>query len=165
MLRLILVLGLILAIRQSASAAIVVLDGSFESQATVQNLPHYQMGPNGEKWGRAWNGDWTPAGLESSWRDVEAGKGVWVGGEICRTEDFSTGWKWAHTGEVFGIIKDRQTMSQTFVADVDTTGSLSWYDANRSSWRNDTWFGRPNDYSVTITDNLGNIQTIGNYTS
>ena len=165
MLRSILILSFTLVISQSASSAIIVLDGSFESQATVQNLPYYQTGPSGEKWGRAWNDGWTPAGLESSWRNIEAGKGAWVGGHICRTEDFATGWKWSHTGEVFGIIKDRQTMSQTFIADVDATGSLNWYDASRSSWRNDSWYGRPNDYSVTITDHLGNVQLIGNYTS
>ncbi|MFO0529322.1 MAG: PEP-CTERM sorting domain-containing protein, partial [Planctomycetota bacterium] len=27
------------------------------------------------------------------------------------------------------------------------------------------WFGRPNDYSVTLTDSVGNVQTLGNYTS
>ena len=157
MLRSILVLGFTLAICQSASAAIVVLDGSFENQAVSQNNP-YSLQPNGAKWGAGWNNvSW------SSWQNNFSG--AWSGGAIARTEEFATGWKWAHSGDVFGIIKDRQTMSQTFVADADATGSLSWYDANRSSWRNDTWFGRPNDYSVTITDNLGNIQTIGNYTS
>jgi hypothetical protein len=33
------------------------------------------------------------------------------------------------------------------------------------SWRGDTWFGRPNDYSVTLTDAAGVVQTIGYYTS
>jgi hypothetical protein len=56
-------------------------------------------------------------------------------------------------------------MSQTFTASADSIGTLNWFDANRSSWRGDTWFGRPNDYSVTLTDSFGNVQLIGNYTS
>ena len=56
-------------------------------------------------------------------------------------------------------------MSQTFTATEDAIGTLSWFDANRSSWRENTWFGRQNNYSVTITDSNGNVQTIGSYTS
>lgn len=140
-----------------ASASII--DGSFENQAVLQNNP-YVLQPNGEKWGASWGGsDWG----WSSWQGNFSG--AWVGGAIARTEDFAAGWKWAHTGDVFGIIKDRQTMSQTFTAAESGVGTLSWYDANRASWREHDWFGRPNDYSVTITDSLGNVQTIGNYSS
>ena len=152
----ILIVGYALASCESSKAGII-LDGSFEGQAVTQNTPYY-LQPNGQKWGAGWNNwGW------SSWQANYAGP--WVGGGIARTEEFATGWKWAHTGDVFGIIKDRGTMSQTFTAQADTTAILSWYDANRNSWRGHTWFGRPNDYSVTITDNLGNTQTIGNYTS
>jgi hypothetical protein len=66
---------------------------------------------------------------------------------------------------VFGIIKDRQTMSQVFTATESGIGTLSWYDANRAAWRDIDCYGRPNDYSVTITDSLGNMQLIGNYSS
>jgi|688.fasta_scaffold07671_9 hypothetical protein len=141
-----------------------ILDGSFENQALAQGLPSYQTGPAGELWGRPWNNGWTQEGLSSSWRDIVP-SGTWIGGQICRTEDFATGWKWAKTGVVFGIIKDRQVMSQTFTATENATGTLSWFDCNRNSWRGDTWFGRPNDYSVTLSDSLGNTQLIGNYTS
>jgi hypothetical protein len=162
---LLLIVGIVSVSHGSAMAAIVVLDGGFESQAIAQSLPYYQTGPSGQLWGRNWTGGWNPEGLASSWRSVDPGKGAWVGGAICRSEDFATGWKWAHTGDVFGVIKDRQTMSQTFVADADATGILSWYDTNRNSWREHTWYGRPNDYSVTVTDNLGIVQVIGSYTS
>jgi hypothetical protein len=136
-----------------------LLDGSFENQAVLQNNP-YVLQPNGEKWGASWgfpNSGW------SSWQANFSG--AWVGGAIARTEDFAAGWKWAHTGDVFGIIKDRQTMSQTFTATESGIGTLSWFDANRAAWRQTEWFGRPNDYSVTITDSLGNMQLIGNYSS
>jgi hypothetical protein len=146
------------------SHAQLIADGGFENQAVTQSLPYYQTGPAGELWGRPWNNGWTQEGLSSSWRDIVP-SGTWIGGQICRTEDFATGWKWAKTGVVFGIIKDRQVMSQTFTATENATGTLSWFDCNRNSWRGDTWFGRPNDYSVTLTDSLGNTQLIGNYTS
>jgi hypothetical protein len=134
-----------------------LLDGSFENQAVLQNNP-YVLQPNGEKWGAGWNNwGW------SSWQYNFSG--AWVGGAIARTEEFGAGWKWAHTGDVFGIIKDRQTMSQTFTATESGIGTLSWFDANRAAWRDIDWYGRPNDYSVTITDLLGNTQIIGNYTS
>ncbi len=134
-----------------------LFDGGFESQATLQRNP-YWLQPSGQKWGAAWNNwGW------SSWQANNAG--AWIGGGIARTEDFATGWKWARSGDVFGIIKDRQTMSQTFTATASGTGTLSWFDANRSAWRGDTWFGRQNDYRVSIIDSLGNTQTIGNYTS
>lgn len=141
----------------------LILDGSFEQQATVQNNPFYLQtsGPYaGAKWGAGWNNwGW------SSWQNNDNPAGAWSGGAIARTEDFTTGWKWARTGDVFGIIKDRQTMSQTFTATKGGIGSLNWWDANRNSWREHTWFGRENNYSVTLTDNLGHTQMIGNYTS
>jgi hypothetical protein len=134
-----------------------LLDGSFENQAVLQNN-RYVLQPNGEKWGAGWNNwGW------SSWQDNFSG--AWVGGAIAYTEEFGAGWKWAHTGDVFGIIKDRQTMSQTFTATESGVGTLSWFDANRAAWRNIDWYGRPNNYSVTITDSLGNMQLIGNFTS
>ena len=125
----------------------------------LQNNP-FELQPDGSKWGAGWgfpNSGW------SSWQNNFSG--AWTGGAIARTEDFTTGWKWAHSGDVFGIVKDRQSMSQTFTATEDAVGTLSWFDANRSSWRADTFFGRQNNYSVTITDALGNTQVIGNYTS
>lgn len=138
-----------------ASASII--DGSFENQAALQSNPFW-LQASGQKWGAAWNNwGW------SSWQNNSTGP--WVGGGIARTEEFAAGWKWARSGDVFGIIKDRQTMSQTFTAAESGVGTLSWYDANRASWRELDWFGRPNDYSVTLTDAMGNVQTIGNYTS
>ena len=99
--------------------------------------------------------------------DGDSGGGFWSGGFVARTEDFAAGWKWARSGVIFGGIKDRQVMSQTFTYNgtQEAIGSLSWYDAGRPSWRGDTWFGLPNDYSVTITDALGNTQLIGSFTS
>jgi hypothetical protein len=158
------ILAGVIGLASTDARAQSLLDGGFETQAVAQNLPSYSTGPNGELWGRPWNAGWTPAGLESSWRGIAAGS-PWVGGAIARTEDFATGWKWAKTGVVFGIIKDRQQMQQTFTASQNAIGTLTWFDCNRNSWRGDTWFGRPNDYSVTVTDNLGNVQVIGNYTS
>jgi hypothetical protein len=143
----------------------IILDGSFEDQAIAQNLPHYQV-VNGEKWGRAWNGGWNDAGLESSWRAVVSGTNtVWTGGSIARTEDFAAGWKWAKAGVVFGIIQGNQTMSQKFTATTSGEGTLTWYDANRAAWRQSEWFGRPNTYNVTLTDSGGNIQTRGTFNS
>ena len=149
----------VLALAAIAGSAVAgpVLDGSFENQAVLQNNP-YVLQPNGEKWGAGWNNwGW------SSWQGNFSG--AWVGGAIARTEEHGAGWKWAHTGDVFGIIKDRQTMSQTFTATESGIGTLSWFDANRAAWREHDWFGRPNNYSVTITDSLGNMQLIGNYSS
>lgn len=134
-------------------------DGSFENQAVLQDNP-YTLQADGSRWGSNWGGPnwgWT------SWQGNFAG--AWNGGSIARTEDFAAGWKWAHTGDVFGIIKDRQSMTQSFTATEDGVGTLSWFDANRAAWRQEDWFGRENDYSVTLTDALGNVQTIGNYTS
>jgi hypothetical protein len=146
----------------SANAALV-LDGSFENQAVLQGNPSYTPTSgafSGQPLGAGWNNwGW------SSWQGNIPGVGVWVGGAIARTEEFGAGWKWAHDGGVFGIIKDRQTMSQTFVATEGGVGTLDWFDANRPSWRGHTWFGRPNDYSVTLTDSNGGVQTVGNYTS
>lgn len=145
------------AVSGSEFASASVIDGSFETQAALQNNPFW-LQPSGAQWGAAWNNwGW------SSWQDNTTG--AWVGGAIARTEEFAAGWKWARSGNVFGIIKDRQTMSQTFTASESGIGSLSWYDANRAAWRDLDWFGRPNDYSVTLTDLLGNTQVIGNFTS
>lgn len=142
-----------------ALRADVLLDGGFEQQAVLQSNPYSQQS-DGSKWGAGWNNwGW------SSWQYNFAPSAAWTGGAIARTEEFATGWKWAHTGDVFGIIKDRQTMSQTFLATTSGIGNLEWWDANRSAWREQTWFGRENNYSVTIADNLGNVQLIGNYTS
>jgi hypothetical protein len=136
----------------------LIIDGSFEQQATIQNVRNW-LQPSGARWGAAWtNWGW------SSWSYMQPG-GAWSGGGVAFSEDFTTGWKWAHTGDTFGIVGVRSTMSQTFTADEDSIGTLSWFDANRSSWREHTWFGRPNDYSVTITDALGNVLVVGNYTS
>lgn len=139
-------------------------NGDFEGYTTAQ-VPVYQYGPGGELWGRSWNADWSPAGLASSWTYNPGGG--WSGGFVNRTEDFGAGWKWARSGVIFGGIKDRQVMSQTFTftGAGPAIGSLTWHDAGRPSWRGDSWFGLPNDYSVTITDALGNTQTIGSFTS
>ena len=95
-----------------------------------------------------------------------AGGGFWSGGFVDRTEDFAAGWKWARSGVIFGGIKDRQVMSQTFTYNgtQEAIGSLNWYDAGRPSWRTDSWFGLPNDYLVTITG-AGVTQIIGNFRS
>jgi surface protein len=138
----------------------LVVDGSFENQAVLQNLPGY-VPPSAptEVWGAGWNNwGWT------SWQDI-AGNGAWTGGAIARTEEYAAGWKRAHSGNVFGIIKDNGSMTQTFTATSSGVGTLNWYDANRASWREHDWFGRPNTYSVTITDNFGNVQQLGTYTS
>ena len=136
-----------------------LVDGGFETQAALQNLPGYVPAGSTQTLGAGWNNwGWT------SWQGVQAG-GSWVGGALARTEEYAAGWKWAHGGNVFGIIKDRQTMSQTFTASQSGIGTLTWFDANRAAWRDIDWFGRPNDYSVTIADQFGNTQTIGNYTS
>lgn len=138
-------------------APAAIIDGGFESQAVLQNNP-FTLGSNGEKLGAGWN-NWGWSSWQSNF------SGAWVGGAIARTEEYAAGWKWARSGDVFGIIKDRQTMSQTFTATESGIGTLSWYDANRAAWREIDWYGRPNDYSVTITDSLGNMQVIGNFTS
>jgi len=137
----------LLAFGGTASATALV-DGSFENQAVLQGLPGYTGGPNppGGTQGAGWsNWGW------SSWQAIAPG-GAWVGGSIARTEEYAAGWKWAQDGSVFGIIKDRGTMSQTFTATENGRMSLSWFDANRPSWKTDTWYGRPNDYSVTLTE-------------
>jgi hypothetical protein len=144
----------------AAASADIIIDGGFETQATRQSLPGYNpSSAPSQKWGAGWNNwGWT------SWQGIASG-GTWTGGVLARTEEYATGWKWAHTGDVFAIIKDRQTMSQTFTATQDAVGTLTWFDANRASWRDIDWYGRPNDYSVTVTDSQGNTQTIGTYTS
>ena len=131
-------------------SATALLDGSFENQAVLQGLPGYTGGPTppGGLQGASW-----PGGLPSTWQAIAPVAGsAWVGGSIARTEEYAAGWKWAQQGSVFGIIKDRGTMSQTFTATENARMSLSWFDANRPSWKTDTWFGRPNDYSVTLTE-------------
>ncbi len=158
-----LVFGLMATSQNSVFAGYIV-GGDFENQAVFQNLPSYQDGPNGEKWGRSWNDGWTTAGLASSWRDIVSG-GDWAGnGAICRTEDFATGWKWARSGVVFGVLQANRTLSQTFTATKTETLQLSWYDANRNSWRGDTWFGRQANYQVSVTEGMTTIAQ-GNYTS
>ena len=147
----------VLGASQNTLTASFISDGSFENQAVLQNN-RFSLQSNGEKWGAGWNNwGW------SSWQGNF--NGAWTGGAIARTEEYAAGWKWAKAGDVFGIIKDRQTMSQTFTATTSGTGSLTWYDANRASWREHDWFGRPNDYSVTLTDSLNNVQTLGSFTS
>jgi hypothetical protein len=161
-----LVTGLTAAAPTATAQPNLLQNGDFEGYNDPTKVPVYQLGPGGEPWGRAWNGGWSPAGLASSWTYAPAG-GSWSGGFVARTEDFAAGWKWARSGVIFGGIKDRQVMSQTFTYNgtQEATGSLSWYDAGRPSWRTNSWFGLPNDYSVTITDVLGNTQIIGSFTS
>jgi hypothetical protein len=142
--------------------ASLILDGSFENQAALQSTPG--TGGSGIFSGRLVGAGWNNWGW-TSWDPIDPGVGVWVGGTLARSEDFASGWKWAQDGGVFAMIRHRGTMSQTFVATEGGIGSLNWFDANRPSWRGDTWFGRPNDYSVTLTDAAGVVQTIGYYTS
>lgn len=154
----------ILMLSQATASAGYIVGGDFENQADFQSLPVYQLGPNNERWGRAWNGG--QSGDVSSWRDIVLG-GDWGGtGAICRTEDFATGWKWARSGVVFGVLQAGRTLSQTFTATNNETLQLSWYDANRNSWRGDTWFGRQASYQVSVTE-VGPSTTVaqGNYTS
>ena len=152
------VLALCGSIVASADANLLV-DGGFENQAVLQNNP-FTLQTDGSKWGASWGG---PNWGWSSWQGNF--NGAWSGGAIARTEDFAAGWKWAKSGDVFGIIKDRQTMSQTFTATESGAATVSWFDANRASWRQEDWFGRENNYSVTLTDSLGGVQNVGNYTS
>jgi hypothetical protein len=131
-------------------SATALLDGSFENQAALQSLPGYTGGPTppGGLQGASW-----PGGVPSTWQAIAPVSGsAWVGGSIARTEEYAAGWKWAQDGSVFGIIKDRQMMTQTFKATETGLTTLSWFDANRPSWKTDTWYGRPNDYSVTLTE-------------
>ena len=160
-----LVTGLTAAAPTATAQPNLLQNGDFEGYNDPTKVPVYQLGPGGEPWGRAWNGGWSPAGLASSWTYAPAG-GSWSGGFVARTEDFAAGWKWARSGVIFGGIKDRQVMSQTFTYNgtQEATGSLSWYDAGRPSWRYDSWFGLPNDYLVTITG-AGVTQIIGNFRS
>ncbi len=142
----------------SFSSQELILDGGFEQQAESQGV-RYVSQSDGSRWGAGWNNwGW------SSWNYMTPA-GAWGGGGVAFTEDFTTGWKWARSGNAFGIVGVRSTLSQTFTATQDFIGTLSWFDANRSSWREHTWYGRPNDYSVTVTDTNGNVQVIGNYTS
>ncbi len=146
------------ALSSSFSVQRLLLDGGFEQQAEAQNV-RYVSQPDGARWGAGWNNwGW------NSWNYMTSA-GAWSGGGVALTEDFTTGWKWARSGNAFGIVGVRSTLSQSFTATQDGIGTLSWFDANRSSWREHTWFGRPNDYSVTVTDTNGNVQVLGNYTS
>ncbi len=147
----------------SVCRANLIVDGGFEQQGALLNVPVYQTGPAGQPWGRNWGNPATPV----SWTYSSPLPGaVWTGGAVDRTEDMAAGWKWARTGSFFGIIKDRQVMTQTFsFTGPDSVGSLTWFDANRPSWRDHSWFGRPNDYSVTLTDSFGVMQLIGQFTS
>lgn len=142
----------------------LIQDGDFEGYTS---LVSYQTGPGGEKWGKSWC-YWSTAGdcLTSSWQNNNS-SGAWSGGQVDRTEDFAAGWKWARSGVIFGIIKDRMVMSQTFTFTgfEVSSGQLKWWDANRPSWRDNEIFGQPNPYKVTLTDNLGNQQVIGEYES
>lgn len=147
------------AVAASSASANVIIDGSFENQAALQNNP-YWLTAGGQQWGAGWS-NWGG----SSWQANVAGVGAWSGGSIARSEDFAAGWKHARTGNVFGIIQNRSTMSQTFTVTESGVYNVSWFDANRASWRNVDWFGRPNDYNVTVADTLGNSQAVGNYTS
>ena len=147
----------LLGASQNPLSAGFITDGGFENQAVSQNNP-FVLQPSGAKWGAGWN-NW-------GWSSWQANSnGAWTGGSIARTEEYAAGWKWAKEGDVFGIIKDRQTMSQSFKATTSGPGLLTWHDANRAAWRDIDWFGRPNDYSVTLTDSEGNVQTLGNFTS
>jgi hypothetical protein len=165
MLVLALVTGLAAAAPTASAQPNLLQNGDFEAYDDPFKVPVYKLGPNGEPWGRDWNGGWDAAGLASSWTYAPAG-GSWSGGFVARTEDFGAGWKWARSGVIFGGIKDRQVMSQTFTYNgtEEAIGSLNWYDAGRPSWRGDSWFGLPNDYLVTITG-AGVTQTIGSFTS
>lgn len=131
-------------------SATALLDGSFENQAVIQGLPGYTGGPNppGGLQGASW-----PGGLPSTWQAIAPVAGsAWMGGSIARTEEYAAGWKWAQDGSVFGIIQASQMMTQTFKATETGLTTLSWFDANRPSWKTDTWFGRQNDYNVTLTE-------------
>ncbi|WP_396219215.1 PEP-CTERM sorting domain-containing protein [Gemmatimonas sp.] len=165
MLGLALVMGLAAAAPTASAQPNLLQNGDFEAYNDPFKVPVYSTGPGGEPWGRPWIGGWDAAGLASSWTYAPAG-GFWSGGFVNRTEDFGAGWKWARSGVIFGGIKDRQVMSQTFTYNgtEEAIGSLNWYDAGRPSWRRDSWFGLPNDYLVTITG-AGVTQTIGSFTS
>jgi hypothetical protein len=102
----------------------------------------------------------------TSWSYIGAFSGPWSGGGIGVGGDYQSGWKNPQDGRVFGIVKDRQSLSQQFVADITTsTAMLMWYDTNRPSWRGNSWYGRPNTYSVTITDSAGGVQSLYQGTS
>lgn len=179
-------IGLVLllgAIGTGSATANLITNGDFDALTTAQ-VPACGVGnnpwpasycananPAQPLWGRPdfrWSGGWGTSTI-SSWTylPTTSTPGVWGGGFANRTEDFGAGWKWARSGNLYGGVKDRQTLSQTFMftGTVISQGSLEWYDAGRPSWDSLTWFGSPNDYSVTITDDLMQTQLIGDYTS
>ena len=150
--------------RAEANTINLLEDGGFETQGILMSVPVYSTGPSGEQWGRSWG---SPSTSVSWTANAPVAGAAWSGGSVDRTEDMAAGWKWAHSGSMFGIIKDRQTLSQTFTFSGTevSVGSLSWFDANRAAWKDIDWFGRANSYNVTLTDASGSSLLIGEYTS
>ncbi len=175
--------------------ATTILDGSFEALGSLISPTVYRYGPTDSttmnnylsrfydgsypyippagwtypnvsgapKWGAYWE---NPDSVNNTWKYNSTTGGTWSGGAVAMTEDYTTGWKWAQDGMYFGILQNRSTMSQIFTATENAFGTLTWFDANRNSWRNHESFGRQNSYSVTIQDlSDGSVQVIGNYTS
>jgi hypothetical protein len=123
------------------AGATTLLDGSFEIEGAATPVTDYCY--------RQFSSPGGPACTGGSWGPdsgvIISGSGPWGG---TTTPD----------GTYFGFIQMRSVVAQTFTADANATGVVSWIDTNRGG------FGGIQSYDVTIFD--GTTTTlIGSYTS
>lgn len=123
------------------AGAVTLVDGSFEVQGAALPVANYcyngfSAGGNPPCAAGAWGPD---GGV------IATGNGAW-GGTV--TPD----------GRFFGFVQGTSVVSQSFTADANGTGVISWIDTNRTN------NGGDQSYDVTIFDGT-TTTSIGSYTS
>lgn len=123
------------------AGAVTLVDGSFEIQGAALPVTDYCYNAFATPGGPACAaGAWGPDGGV-----ILTGSGAW-GGTI--TPD----------GRYFGFVQGTSVVSQSFTADANGTGIVSWIDTNRTN------NGGAQSYDVTIFDGT-TTTSIGSYTS
>lgn len=130
-----------MALMAAPASAVTLVDGGFEIQGAALPVANYCYN------GVAAGGN--PACAPGAWGP---------NGGVIRTGNAAWGGKTTPAGTFFGFIQGRSVVSQSFTADQNATGVVSWIDTNRTNQ------GGLQSYDVSIFD--GTTSTlIGNYTS
>lgn len=84
--------------------------------------------------------------------------GAWVGNGVIASGNGAWGGTTTPHGAYYGFVQGNGSLSQTFVADGNGIGTVSWLDANRTN------YGGIQTYDVTIFDGTSTT-SLGTYTS
>lgn len=90
--------------------------------------------------------------------DPACAASAWTGGGVIKSGNGDWGGTIAAEGDFYGFVQGTSVLSQSFTATQSGTGTLTWFDANRSGQ------GGLQSYDVALFDGV-TTTLLGNYTS